>query len=98
MLTDKILLKLTPELNKSIDDAFSKYLKETGAYISRSNFIRKILQSYCELQLSETNALVIAGILESQALYLKGKNEMGSYKILFELSEKFKKLWIGMKD
>jgi Arc/MetJ-type ribon-helix-helix transcriptional regulator len=47
-LSEQILLKISPELDKLIDDAFSKQLKETGEYISRSEYIRRILQAHCE--------------------------------------------------
>lgn len=44
-LTKQILLKITPELNKSIDVAFSQYLKNTGEYITKAEFIRRSVEA-----------------------------------------------------
>jgi hypothetical protein len=44
-LTKQILLKISPELNKSIDVAFSQYLKNTGEYITKAEFIRRAVES-----------------------------------------------------
>lgn len=56
ILSEQILLKLSPELDKLIDDAFSKHLKETGEYITRSDYIRRILQAHCERFLGTTES------------------------------------------
>jgi hypothetical protein len=52
-LTKQILLKVSPELDDLIDQAFSKHLKDTGEYITRSDFIRRMLIAQCNLELSE---------------------------------------------
>jgi hypothetical protein len=50
-LTEQYLLRMTPELMGLIDAAFSKYLKETGKYITKAEFIRNILQDQCCLMI-----------------------------------------------
>jgi hypothetical protein len=54
-LSEQYLLKLTPSLVQLIDDAFSQYLKKTGKYISRAEFIRNILQAQCNKTLGKSN-------------------------------------------
>ena len=48
MLSKQILLKISPEINDLIDKAFTKHLKATGEYISRSDFIRRMIVAQCE--------------------------------------------------
>jgi hypothetical protein len=45
--TKQLLLKMTPELMKMIDDAFLIHLKKTGKYINRTEFVRSILETQC---------------------------------------------------
>lgn len=52
-LSKQIVIKVSPELDELITQAFSKHLKETGEYISRSDYIRRILQAQCSLELTE---------------------------------------------
>jgi len=49
-LSKQLVLKISPELDELITQAFSKHLKETGEYISRSDYIRRILQEQCSLE------------------------------------------------
>jgi hypothetical protein len=53
ILSKQILLKMSPELRDLVDQAFSKHLKETGEYITRSDFIRRILETHCTQELSK---------------------------------------------
>jgi hypothetical protein len=46
-LTTQLLIKITPELNERIEGAFKKHLKRTGEYITKSEFIRRILEREC---------------------------------------------------
>lgn len=46
-LTQQLLLKMTPELNALIDKAFEQYLKQTGKYITRAEFIRGLIEQQC---------------------------------------------------
>jgi Arc/MetJ-type ribon-helix-helix transcriptional regulator len=55
-LTKQILIRVDPELDALVDRAFSKYLRETGLYISRSNFIRDCLERQCKIALDEDDA------------------------------------------
>jgi hypothetical protein len=50
-LTKQLLIRISPELDELITQAFSKHLKETGEYISRSDYIRRILQAQCSSEL-----------------------------------------------
>jgi hypothetical protein len=52
-LSKQIVIKVSPELDELITQAFSKHLKETGEYISRSDYIRRILQAECSSELIE---------------------------------------------
>jgi Arc/MetJ-type ribon-helix-helix transcriptional regulator len=52
-LTKQILLKVSPELDDLIDQAFSKHLKKTGEYLTRSDYIRRILQKQCTTEMKE---------------------------------------------
>lgn len=47
IMTKQYLLKMTPELMKMIDEAFSVYLKQTGKYITKAEYIRNILEAQC---------------------------------------------------
>jgi hypothetical protein len=53
VLSKQILLKVSPELDDLIDRAFSKHLKKTGEYITRSDYIRRILQEQCLIKVVE---------------------------------------------
>lgn len=53
ILSKQIVIKVSPELDKLITKAFSKHLKETGEYLSRSDYIRRILQTQCSSELIE---------------------------------------------
>jgi hypothetical protein len=53
-LSEQYLLRVSPILVALIDEAFSKHLKKTGEYISKSEFIRNILQTQCNLVLGKT--------------------------------------------
>jgi hypothetical protein len=46
-LTKQYLIRLSPELDEMIDEAFSKHLKKTGEYIAKSEFVRRLLQEAC---------------------------------------------------
>jgi predicted DNA-binding protein len=46
--TKQLLLKMTPELMQKINDAFSVYLKKTGVYKTKAEFIRNILETQCD--------------------------------------------------
>jgi len=48
-LTKQILLRLSPETDELIDRCFSMHLRSTGAYISRSDFVRSILEEQLAL-------------------------------------------------
>lgn len=45
--TQQLLLKMTPELEEAIDRSFTKHLKKTGEYITKSEFVRRILEKEC---------------------------------------------------
>ena len=49
----QILLKVSDELNSAIDAAFSKHLKKTGEYCTRSEFIRRMLDAQCEVEMGK---------------------------------------------
>lgn len=42
------LLKMSSDLSLLIDEAFSQYLKDTGKYISKAQYIRDILEDRCK--------------------------------------------------
>jgi predicted DNA-binding protein len=52
-LTKQYLLKMSPELIELIDAAFSEFLKETGQYITKAEYVRNILETHCKLVLEE---------------------------------------------
>jgi len=45
--TKQLILRITPELSKTINDAFFVYLKKTGKYITKAEYIRGILETQC---------------------------------------------------
>lgn len=47
IMTKQYLLKMTPELMTLIDASFSAYLKKTGKYITKAEYIRGILETQC---------------------------------------------------
>jgi len=53
MLSEQILLKLTPELSELITKAFSKHLKDSGEYISRAEYLRKMIEEKCQMELGK---------------------------------------------
>ena len=99
--TNQVLLKLTPELDAVIEKAFKQHLKETGEYITRSEYMRRMLKLQTDLQLSETNALVIWAHLCSIAddyEEIGTKDAKTGAKILREIAVKFKVLWEDLKN
>lgn len=46
-LDKQILLKISPELNEKIDKAFGQFLKNTGKYITKAEFIRRAIEKEC---------------------------------------------------
>jgi hypothetical protein len=54
-LSKQILVRVSQELDDLITQAFSQHLKETGEYCSRSDYIRRMLQAQCELELVKRN-------------------------------------------
>lgn len=46
-LTTQLLIKISPELDVQIDEAFKKHLKKTGEYITKSEFLRRIIEGGC---------------------------------------------------
>lgn len=48
-LSKQYLLKMKPDLMNTIDMAFSKFLKATGKYITKAEFMRGILETQCVL-------------------------------------------------
>lgn len=54
-LTKQILLKMMPELEETIENAFSEYLKLTGDPITKAEYIRRILDRKCSLELKEAD-------------------------------------------
>lgn len=54
-LSVQYLLKMTPELMALIDNAFSTHLKKTGEYITKAEYIRKILEKQCSSTLGDQN-------------------------------------------
>lgn len=51
MLSEQILLKLSPELSDLINKAFTNHLKKTGEYISRAEFVRRMIEAQSKLEL-----------------------------------------------
>jgi hypothetical protein len=47
-LTVQYLLKMTPELMRLIDTAFSEFLKKTGEYITKAEYVRRVLEFQCK--------------------------------------------------
>jgi hypothetical protein len=54
--TKQLLLKMMPELEETIDNAFSEYLKLTGNSITKAEYIRRILNQKCKLELDAANS------------------------------------------
>lgn len=47
-LTKQLLIKIAPELDERIEEAFKKHLKKTGEYITKSEFLRRIIEGGCK--------------------------------------------------
>lgn len=45
--TKQLVLRLSPELMKTIDDALSAYLKRKGIPTTKAEFVRDILETQC---------------------------------------------------
>jgi predicted DNA-binding protein len=52
-LTQQYLLKMSPELAKLLDEAFSRHLRQTGQYITKSEWIRNVMEAHCNSMLTE---------------------------------------------
>ena len=52
-LNKQLLIRVSDELDELITRAYSKYLEITGEHISRSDYIRRVLQTQCSLVLVE---------------------------------------------
>lgn len=53
VLNKQLLIRVSDELDELITRAYSKYLGETGEHITRSDYVRRILQTQCSLELDE---------------------------------------------
>jgi hypothetical protein len=53
--TKQLVLRLTPELMKMIDEAFFLYLKKTNKYITKAEYIRAILETQCKKATENNN-------------------------------------------
>jgi len=52
-LNKQLLIRVSDELDELITRAYSKHLEKTGEHITRSDYVRKILEEQCSLALSE---------------------------------------------
>jgi Arc/MetJ-type ribon-helix-helix transcriptional regulator len=93
-LTKQILLKVSPELSDLIDKTFSQHLKDTGEYISRSDYIRRAIEFF--ISLSKDDVLVIYAHLNNAAREAREQgNDVGA-KGLQDKADKFETLWGSM--
>ena len=53
--TKQLVLRLTPELMKTIDEAFFMFLKKTNKYITKAEYIRSLLEKQCEKTIGNNN-------------------------------------------
>jgi hypothetical protein len=53
ILNKQLLIRVSDELDELITRAYSKFLGDTGEHISRSDYMRRILNIQCELELSK---------------------------------------------
>ena len=93
--TDQYLLKMTPSLTQIIDQAFSKYLQKTGAYITKAEYIRKILEEYCKKEIAMLNKddpqfreEKLTKLIDRNQKTIHNKNKLQwQQSILFELTK-----------
>ena len=52
-MTEQYLIRVSPELIEIIDAAFTKHLKKTGEYLTKSEFVRRILREHCSSMLGK---------------------------------------------
>lgn len=93
-LNKQILLKVSSEFDELIDQTFSQHLKDTGEYISRSDYIRRMLAF--SISLSKDDVVVIYAYLNDAARKAREDgNDVGAQG-LQNKADKFKDLWESM--
>jgi hypothetical protein len=56
-LTQQIVLKISPELDELLNKAHEKSVQETGFPPTRSDYIRSVLKTHCDLELKEYKSI-----------------------------------------
>jgi Arc/MetJ-type ribon-helix-helix transcriptional regulator len=95
-LTKQILVRISAELNELIDRTFSQHLKDTGEYLTKSDYIRRALDFI--LSLDKDDVLIIyAHLNEAAREARKDGNSIGAQG-LQNKADKFKALWGSMTE
>jgi Arc/MetJ-type ribon-helix-helix transcriptional regulator len=93
-LTKQILVRISAELDALIDQTFSKHLKETGEYITKSDYIRRALDLI--LSLDKDDVLIIYAHLNVAARNEREAGNNVGAKGLQDKADKFSALWGSM--
>ena len=51
-LNKQLLIRVSDELDELITRAYSKYLGETGEHITRSDYVRRVIEAQCSSELA----------------------------------------------
>lgn len=95
-LSKQLLIRVSDELDELITQAFSKYLKETGEYISRSDYIRRAINLV--FSLDKDDVLIIWAHLNNAASEAREDgNDIGANG-LQDKADKFIALWGSMTE
>lgn len=95
-LSKQLLIKISPELDELITQAFSQYLKNTGEYSSRSDYIRRAIGLI--LSLDKDDVCAIYAHLNNAARDAREQGNDEGAKGLQEKADKFKNLWGSMLE
>jgi Arc/MetJ-type ribon-helix-helix transcriptional regulator len=93
-LSKQMVIKISLELDDLITQAFSQHLKDTGEYLSRSDYIRRMLEF--SISFSKDDVLLIYNLLDSTAHQEKLFGNESRFEVLRDKANKCKELYDSM--
>lgn len=97
-LSNQLLIKVSPELDSLIDQAYVKHISKTNKHITKSEFVRTVLNSHCSFSMSSDEALIIYSYLEAAANKAKQNGHNDGATSLQEMAEKFRDIWESINN